>query len=78
VIASITALINSSIKLKALLPGIQIYSKYYHKLVQVYYELEYGFAVLKKNKDKVLSILKYMMEFQNECLNDIVLAKELP
>jgi hypothetical protein len=50
--------------MRALLTGIQIYSKYYHKLAQIYYELEYGYAMLKKNWDKAKDILKYMKEFE--------------
>jgi hypothetical protein len=34
--------------------------------------------MMKKDKEKTENMLRFMKEFERECLGDIVLAKEMP
>lgn len=48
----ISSMIKESTSLKNLIPRVQLYSKYYHKLRLIHYELEYAYASSKKNNSK--------------------------
>lgn len=39
--------------MKSLVPKVQLYSRYYHRLMQIFYELEYAYALMKKDEGKV-------------------------
>lgn len=39
VVLQLAVLIRESMKLKAFVPGVELFSRYYHKLMQIFYEL---------------------------------------
>lgn len=48
----ISNMIKESTSMKSLVPRMQLYSKYYHRLRLIHYELEYAYASSKKNSSK--------------------------
>ena len=72
----VLAIFGECLKLSTLIPGIKTYSRYFHRLTQINYELEYVFALMKKNKEKIKSVTILMKEFYRQSFNDLEEAEE--
>lgn len=58
-------------RVRSIMPGFHLYSRYFHKLNQILLEVDYAQALMKRDRNKVTEVKMKMKDFIKNCYKDI-------